>query len=306
MTANTPFLQVMEIERFAIHDGPGIRTVVFLQGCPLHCPWCANPESQATESPLMYSEKKCVGCGACADVAEEGAVHFISGQKPRFSREQGFDFSACISVCPAGALRLSGQKMTAEQVLQVVLRDWRYYRNSGGGLTLSGGEPFGQFEGFLALLEQAKAAELHIAVETTAQTPLSSLQRAEPYIDLFLLDLKHADASALETVTGANASLIFANMEWLAKTVPQKIVLRIPVIPGFNHNERDMRALFESARQLKLQTVHLLPYHTLGTEKYNQLGLAYAWPYPQMLQSEALAPWQEMGNALGLTVHIGD
>lgn len=301
MTVDAPMLQVMEIERFAIHDGPGIRTVVFLSGCPLRCPWCANPESWTPEPKLLYAKSKCVGCGACAAACPE-AVTFTPGQKPVFDRSAHVDWGGCVAACPTGALRLSGTSMTVDEVLRVVLRDAGYYQNSGGGLTVSGGEPFTQFEGILALLQAAKAAGLHTAVETTGQAPTAQFRQAEPYIDLFLMDFKHPDASTLAEVTRARAEMIFANMEWLAKTAPEKVVLRVPVIPGFNHDRQVMRALFEKSRAWGFQTIHLLPYHTLGMDKYAQLGLSYPWPHTGMLGEGDLQPWRELGRAMGLFI----
>ncbi len=304
MIAKTSFLQILEIERFAIHDGPGIRTVVFLAGCPLRCPWCANPESWTLERKLMYAESKCIGCGACAAACPQGAVRFASGGKPVFDRNLCQGNVRCVSVCPENALKISGQSLSVEDILGVVLRDRRYYQNSGGGLTVSGGEPFFQFQGFYELLRQAKAAGLHIAVETTAQATKEDFQKAEPLIDVFLLDFKHPDAHQLRQVVKAKPETIFANMEWLGETAPHKVVLRVPVIPGFNHDRQVMGTLFEKARGFGFQRVHLLPYHTLGVDKYQQLGMEYPWPAQGMLGEKDLLPWREFGNEMGLCVSV--
>lgn len=302
MIVKTQILQILEIERFAIHDGPGIRTVVFLSGCPLRCPWCANPESWTPEKKLMHTASKCVGCGSCAKACPKGAVSMAPGGKPVFDRSKCAATGCCVEACPTGALRMSGQAMSVDEVLSVVLRDAAYYRNSGGGLTVSGGEPFQQFEGLMALLSGAREAGLHTAVETTAQTAPERFQKAEPLVDLFLLDFKHPDPAALQSVTKARPDVIFANMAWLSKAAPKKVILRVPVIPGFNHSRPVMEALFQKAREFGFTTVHLLPYHTLGMDKYSQLGMEYPWPHQSMLSGQDLEPWRRLGTDMGLTV----
>ena len=300
MIVNTPALHILEIERFAIHDGPGIRTVVFLLGCPLRCPWCANPESWTQEKKRMYTETKCIRCGACASACPNGAIRWTLGELPVFT--ECAVSARCAEACPTGALRISGQTLTVDEVMQVVLRDQAYYRNSGGGLTVSGGEPFVQFDGLMSLLQCAKGAGLHTAIETTGQTSAQTFRQAEPLIDLFLLDFKHPDADVLAQVTGAKPEMIFENMAWLGKTAPDKALLRVPVIPGFNHDEQVMTALYTKARDMGFSKLHLLPYHTLGMDKYKQLGMESRWDEPHMLADKDLEPWRQLGRGMGLDV----
>lgn len=292
-------LHVMDIQRFCIHDGPGIRTTVFLQGCPLRCPWCANPESQAIGRKLMHDGKKCVGCGACAAVCGANAVR-MEGGGPRFDRGACLACGNCASACPAGAITYSGRTLTARQVLETVLRDRDYYDNSGGGVTLSGGEPFAQFEDMLELLRLAKGSGLHTAVETCGQVPPDRFAQALDWIDLVMMDVKHTDAERLKAVTGADLAVILRNA---AQVEPEKLRLRMPVIPGFN--EDCIGAFFGIAQRLGVRNVHLLPYHTLGVNKYAALGRAYALDGVGMLRKEALAPYAAQGEALGLNVTIG-
>jgi len=291
-------LSVMEIQRFALHDGPGIRTTVFLQGCPLRCPWCANPESQAGGKKLMYLQKRCIGCGRCAAVCPSGCITTEDG-RPIFNRSLCIGCGKCVEACPAGALRLSSRDMETSEILSVLLRDRSYYRNTGGGITVSGGEPFLQGRGLKELLALCKAEGLHTAVETTGNTPTENIQACEPLIDLFLFDVKHPDPVRFKEVTGGDHALVLHN---LALLPPQKVVLRVPVIPGFNFDEQVLGDLFRLALSYSIRRVDLLPYHTLGRGKYEQLGRAYPYDEAKPLSRKDLESAKAMGEALGLVM----
>lgn len=297
-------LNVMEIERFAIHDGDGIRTAVFLKGCPLHCPWCANPESQDVKTQLMYSENKCCGCSACARVCPAGAAAFAHG-RPVFDRSRCTGCGRCVANCPTYALKLSGRQMGTEEILTEVNRDRTYYEVSGGGLTLSGGEPFVQYEGFLALLADAKKEGLHTAVETAADVPKERFAQVWPYIDQLLLDIKHWDGEKLHAVTGASLERIQENLRFACRNGRERVTVRVPVIPGFNSTEKDMEGIFRLAAGCGAYKVHLLPYHTMGKDKYRQLGRRYPWPEEKVLAKDSLFPYRELGVGMGLQVRIG-
>ncbi|SEO86621.1 glycyl-radical enzyme activating protein [Propionispora vibrioides] len=298
-------MRVFDIERFAIHDGSGIRTVVFLQGCPLRCPWCANPESWHIETRLMYIKSKCVACGRCASVCPVDAIK-LSDNRLNIDRRACTTCGACVEVCPHNALYLAGKVMTTSEILRIVMRDHDYYRNSGGGITLSGGEPFFQFQGALALLRESKEAGLHTAVETTGQVNPLQFCQAIPLVDQFLFDLKHCDPVILKEFTGGDLSLIKQNLQAAAEQKAEMIILRVPVVPGFNNNQDTIDGIYKIALENNISTVHLLPYHTLGKSKFAQLGLEY--PYKDelpMLKNEELVPFCEIGKAKGLAVRIG-
>ena len=297
-------LNLMEIERFAIHDGPGIRSTVFLQGCPLHCPWCANPESQHIQPHLMYVAAKCVGCGACAPACKHGAIKMVQG-KPVFDRTQCRMCKACGAACLQNAIRFVGKQMQVDEIVQTVLRDGDYYAQSGGGVTISGGEPFVQYEGFLALLRALRQAGISTAVETTGHVKPEHFLEAASDIDLFLFDLKHTNAEILQRETGANAALILQNLRNIAAQNPDKIILRVPVIPTFNFDAITLHSIFALAQELKIPEVHLLPYHTLGSVKYAQLGLDYPFAVDKMLDKAALVPYANEGKSMGLRIKIG-
>lgn len=292
-------LHVVEIERFAIHDGPGIRTTVFLQGCPLRCPWCANPESQTIRKHLMYQASKCVGCGACLEACQYGAVRFENG-RPVFLREKCVGCGACVEACLYSALRLSGETMDVEEVLRVLLRDRHYYQHSGGGITVSGGEPFVQAQGLLALVQACRGEGLHVAVETTGDADSAAFREIQPFIDLFLFDLKHPDAQVLREVTCGNLGRILSNLQ---SVPPEKVVLRIPVIPGFNADALTLERIFGLAQSFGIRRVDLLPYHNLGKGKYERLGLPYALEGVKALTKADLAPWKRLGESMGLQMN---
>jgi pyruvate formate lyase activating enzyme len=295
---------VMEIERFAIHDGPGIRTLVFLQGCPLQCLWCANPESQTIGEHLMYYKNKCVGCGLCAKVCENSAITFRDG-RPQFHREKCIHCRRCENNCPQAAIRFSGKRMSIDEIMEIVLRDKDYYDNSGGGITISGGEPFVQFDAFLELLKRGKVQGLHTAVETCGQTSIEKIKEAEPLLDLFLFDLKHVDEDKFNKCTGGDLKQILKNLGWIARVNSEKIILRVPVIPGFNNDYYTLCKILEKARDYEIKNVHLLPYHTLGLAKYEQLGLDYKLGQMNSITKDELVEYEIIGGKLGLSVKIG-
>ena len=294
----------MEIERFAIHDGPGIRSTVFLQGCPLHCPWCANPESQKIGSKLMYNEKKCVHCGKCVENCPAGVIKIKNGSL-EFDRNHCLHCKTCEEGCIQNAIQFNGKKVSVDAIIAEVLRDRDYYEESGGGVTISGGECFVQFEGFMELLKGLKKKNLHIAVETCGQTSLEHMKEAYPYIDLFLFDLKHMDADIFSRVTGGNLDIILNNISYIAKQNLDKIVIRVPVIPEFNYDEEIMEKIFRFVKEIGLKKVHLLPYHTFGMNKYAQLGIPYKMKCTASLHDDDLERYKKTGEELGLHVSIG-
>lgn len=295
---------VMEIERFAIHDGPGIRTLVFLQGCPLHCLWCANPESQKIGEHLMYFKNKCVGCGTCASVCDSSAILF-ENNSPIFHRDNCTNCRQCEKSCLQNAIRFSGKTMSAEEIMQVVLRDKDYYDNSGGGVTFSGGDPFVQFAVFIELLKSCKAHGIHAAVETCGQTSIERIKEAEPLLDLFLFDLKHIDQNKFHEYTGGDINQILQNLEYVASLNKDKVILRVPVIPGLNNDYNTLCKILQKAREYSINTVNLLPYHTLGIAKYEQLGREYALKHLTSMAKDELKEYIIIGEKLGLNVQIG-
>ena len=263
-------LAMMEVERFAIHDGPGIRSTVFLQGCPLRCPWCANPESQTIGKKRMYYEKKCTGCGRCLENCPNHALNVQDG-KLVCDKKLCTQCGNCQKACLNDAVSFSGIEMSVEEVKQAVLRDRDYYEESGGGVTISGGECFVQFDGLMQLLKAFKEENLHTAVETCGQTKLEYIKEAFPYIDLFLFDLKHVDPERFHEVTKGSLADILNNIKYIANEDPDKIVIRVPVVPDFNYDDKTIHGILSFAKEQGIKEVHLLPYHTFGINKYHQM-----------------------------------
>lgn len=295
-------LYVTDIERSAIHDGPGIRTVVFLQGCPLRCFWCCNPETQPAHGVLMQDGKKCVGCGACAKVCPKDVITLNDG-RAWVNRALCDNCGKCADVCPMGVYELSCRAMSVSEIMDTVCRDRAYYDATGGGLTLSGGEPL-IHQGAVELLKRAKEAGISTWVETTAAVPWNMIEKAARYTDGFYIDYKHCDQEALRRETGADIVQIENNIRRLVET-GANVTLRTPVIPGFNDDRDVLKKCLEFSGSLGLKKHVMLPYHGLGRSKYEKLGLEYRIrEIPNMLP-DSLKDLVSMGDAMGISVQIG-
>lgn len=297
-------LRVMEIERFALHDGPGIRTVVFLQGCPLFCPWCANPESQIIRKQLMYFEDKCAKCKTCLVNCPKKVIEFIDNELV-FNRNICGECQVCGDVCPKNAIHFSGQNKSIDEIMLEVMKDKDYYDDSNGGITISGGEPFVQYQGFLNLLKESKRKGLNIAVETTGNVDLSKIIEAEPYIDLFLFDIKHVDKKKLFKITGGDLEKILSNLEYISSKNPNKVIIRVPVVPKFNYNDKTLNEIIDLACKYKIKELHLLPFHNLGKNKYEQIDRKYQFADMKMLDKKELNKYLGIGENKGITIKIG-
>jgi pyruvate formate lyase activating enzyme len=261
---------VFNIQRHSIHDGPGIRTILFLKGCPMSCWWCSNPESQVFTRELSFNPEKCIGCGACAEVCAEGAIR-KEGKALSFERGLCVCCGRCAELCYAGARSMEGREMSAEEAVEEVCRDELFFRRSGGGLTLGGGEPLSQPEFAGAVLQGFKARGLSTAVETAACVPWENLARVIPHTDYFLFDIKHTNPEKHKRFTGADTGLIQENLEKLAR-LHSGIIARTPVVPGFNDSADEIFTIADRAAALGIAEITLLPYHRYGSGKYGLLG----------------------------------
>lgn len=283
--------KIFNIQRFSTSDGPGIRTVVFLKGCFLDCAWCHNPESKCAKTEIFYDPIKCVGCGRCVNVCENNCQSF--GDVHIFEREKCNSCGQCASVCCADALEICGEEKTAEEIIDVVLRDKPFYEESGGGITLSGGEPLMQYDFSLSLLKLAKENGLHTAIETSGFSG-KRLEELIRYTDLWLYDIKLFPDDEHKKHTGVSNENIFKNL-YLLDSSGANIILRCPMIPNVNLTQEHFENLSELANKLKnVIAIHLEPYHPLGLSKAKLLGKTQIYRNNKFLDSSKLRPFAEM------------
>lgn len=266
---------VFEIMRYALHDGPGIRTTVFLKGCPLNCQWCANPESQSFAPEFIFFDDKCLGCNACVEVCEQGAITPDKQGYRQIDRSLCNLCGQCVEQCYAEALRLVGRSMNVSDLLSEALKDLNFYRQSGGGVTFSGGEPLSQPIFLQACLEALKNNNIQTAVETTGLTTWRTIEKLRPLVDLFLYDLKVVDTDAHRAFTGFANKEILDNLKKLSSC--HDIIIRIPMIPGMNDRGNAWRSTLDFLKELQWRgRIDLLPYHRMGVGKYVALNREYA------------------------------
>jgi pyruvate formate lyase activating enzyme len=276
---------VFNIQRFSLHDGPGIRTTVFLKGCSMRCFWCHNPEGQYPEPELRYDAERCIACGQCV-ISCPNHAHEMRDGLHVFLRERCQLNGACVETCFSRALQMEGRSMTVGQVIDDILADKAFYLSSGGGVTLSGGEPALSKDFALEILQQCKKHRLHTAVETCGEVPWSSLEALLPYTDLIMMDIKHLDASRHQFATGQSNERILSNARSLAASrIP--VIFRTPIVPSVNDSEADIRMIAGFVRELVAvrSLAHqngageiryeLLAFHKLAAGKYQSLGLDY-------------------------------
>lgn len=294
---------VFDIQRFSIHDGPGIRTLVFLKGCSLRCEWCSNPESQQFAPEVLFDPARCIACENCLNICTHEALQ-KNGERLLFKKENCVNCGECVEKCYAEARVLKGRKMTVEAVVEEVLKDEPFYSDSGGGLTLSGGEPLDQPDFAASILKVCKEMALHTAVETAGHVSWSSFEKIIPFTDLFLFDVKHTDPEKMRSFTGADIKRILKNLEKLAPQAKQ-VIVRIPVIPGFNDTPEEIRMIAKLANGMGIRELHLLPYHRYGQGKYRLMSRKYVFNGPERVGEERIQELKETAAREGLRVQVG-
>ena len=270
---------VFNIQKYSVHDGPGIRTVVFLKGCPLRCKWCSNPESQKPQPQLVYNRNKCLTlehCVRCLEVCTAGAIKGGEGNRIHIDREVCTECLLCTKACPSLALNVYGETMTVAQVIDKVEEDSAFYSRSGGGLTIGGGEPMHQAEFAVSLLKEARRRRIHTAMETCGFCQWEDLKAACGLMDTLLYDVKSMDPEKHRTFTGVSNELILENLKRVRETFPVLPVwVRTPIVPGFNDEVEDIRPILEHIKYMPNTYFEALDYHRMGKPKYEYLGIAF-------------------------------
>jgi glycyl-radical enzyme activating protein len=288
---------VLDILRFSVHDGPGIRTTIFLKGCPLHCIWCHNPESIKSYPEIAYFESRCTGCGDCIEVCPTGAQHILEGVH-YYNRKLCQLCYKCTEVCNFDALRKVGKMQTVNEIITEVLKDKEYYLQSGGGITISGGEPLLQYKFSLEILKAAKNAEIHTCIETSGYATKKVIESILQWSDLILFDFKASSDSHLR-LTGGKSKIILQNLEFIVNSGKQ-VEIRCPLVPGVN----DTQSFFSEIAQLSEKFSHkipirIMPYHNTGNGKLERFGYPAALKGIDTVSEENVRQWKEELSSFG-------
>jgi glycyl-radical enzyme activating protein len=263
-----------DIHRFSLNDGPGIRTTVFLKGCYLKCEWCHNPESQSFIPQLSFNPEKCLHCFECVKACPNNA-HKIKDNKHFVEWALCELAGKCVEVCPSGALKIIGTNTEVDLIISEVMKDKKYYDKTGGGITISGGEPMAQFEFTKELLMMAKQKGIHTVLDTCGYGEQNHYKEILPYVDLFLFDYKLTDENLHKEYTGVTNKELLANLDFLYSN-GVSIILRCPLIPGINDNEEHLKGIKEIIKKYPLlKSVELMPYHNMGRDKASRVGMEY-------------------------------
>lgn len=295
--------KILQIQRFSIHDGPGIRTTVFLKGCPLRCAWCHNPESWSPRTEVVYQRARCVGCGRCVGVCPRGVLSLCDG-KVRIDRAACDGCGRCADACPNDAWRVWGEERSADDVIGIVRKDRKYYEKSGGGVTFSGGEPLLQAAFIAEMAEKLCAEGIHTAVESALPVPWETIMPLLPYVRLWMVDVKHMDDARHRALTGVSVEPILANIRALS-AAGAEVVIRVPVVPGESGSDANMNRLGAFLRdETNIRRVELLPLHKLAEHKYDSLDRPFGAAAFAVPTGEEMRTWQLLLSGYGLTVTV--
>ena len=296
---------IYNIQRFAIHDGPGIRTLVYMKGCPLRCLWCSSPHTQQKGLELLHLETLCKQCGHCVEACPIDAITLLEESGHQIDRVRCTYCGECVEMCPNGALELAGRYATVEELYREVEKDSPFYRRSNGGVTVGGGEPTMQHEFVGEFLKKCKQHYIHTAMETCGYVQWSRLERLLEHLDLVYLDIKHMDPQAHKALTGVSNERILDNARRVSAVRP--MIVRIPVVPGCNDSDDNIRATgsFVAGLGENLKRVELLPYHKFGTQTYGRLGREYGLTGVESPGDEHMERLREIVESCGVSAQIG-
>jgi pyruvate formate lyase activating enzyme len=299
---------IFNIQGYSIHDGPGIRTIIFIKGCPLRCLWCDNPESQNSYIEVEFFQDKCIQCGQCLTVCDYGAINEDVLCDPalkidRLLCKQSF---TCADICPTQALSRSGEVYTVSKLMEQVLKDAPFWRRSGGGITLSGGDPLAQPLFSRGIFQECYNRNIHTAIETTGYATTQTYLHVIELVDLILFDLKHMDSDVHKQLCGVPNDLILANLKESVE-MEKAVIIRVPSIPNYNLTPSNITATVQLAKELGIQNIHFLPFHQLGKDKYARLGRDYTLNNLQTLSytDQQILRAVEIAQSYGLTAQVG-
>ncbi len=293
---------IFNIQRFSTHDGDGIRTLIFFKGCPLHCQWCSNPEGISYDHTILYDKRLCRDLGECMKT-ESRAIRRINGHGIRIERGQIAHPEILRDVCPSRALTVVGEEKSVEDLLQEIEKDRPFYRDNGG-VTLSGGEPLSQTAFLVPFLRALKERKIPVNVETSLHVKWENIAAVVEGINTFLADLKHTDTKKFRAFTGGNARMVTDNLKKLVAG-GARVIIRVPVIPGFNHTQKEMNHIIDYVDSLGIKEMHFLPYHTLGMEKYRMMNIPYPYEPYKPVRDEEVYPYAEYAQKKGLRTKTG-
>ena len=294
---------VFNIQRYSIDDGPGVRTTVFVKGCPLTCLWCSNPESQNPLPEISWRYTSCKHCGTCASVCSQQAVT-LDGDDVVIDREACICCGKCVDACVPEALNISGKRMTVEEVFKVVNRDFDYYEASGGGVTASGGEILGQADFVAALFKRCREEGIGTCADTSGFGSSDALEKILGYSDIVLYDLKHMDPNEHKRACGQSNELILSNLE-VAVRSDANVIVRIPLIPEFNTSDEALSAIARAVRDRAGDAeVNIMPYHRYGANKYRMIGQKYSLDELRELLHQEKTRAKEIFDSFGLKCEV--
>lgn len=286
------------IQKFSIHDGPGIRTTVFFKGCPLRCEWCSNPESQIKNVQILHDQSKCSYCLSCVAACPNGAITH-EDNKIIINEDKCVGCLTCVNSCPNRALSYEGDYQTIEEIVDICMQDIDFYEESGGGVTISGGEGMSQPDFLKKLIAELKKNSVHVAIETTGYVKKETFEELARELDLLLFDVKHYDREKHYNGTKVYNDLIVENLKWAIDNGIE-VLPRIPVIPDFNDSLEDAEGLAKLLVEVGAKKVQLLPFHQFGEKKYELLNRNYKYKNKKALYPEDLEEYQKIFEDKGL------
>ncbi len=294
---------VFDIQRFSVHDGPGIRTTVFMKGCPLRCLWCSNPESQSSGLSLAVNDVRCRQCGACAEACPQDAIHLDPESGRCIDWEKCNQCLLCVERCLFGGLEVFGRYAGVVEIMDEIRRDEAFYRNSGGGVTISGGEPLLQSDFAVELLEACRKEGFHTCLDTTGYAPWEKMERVLGNVDLLLFDIKHLDGSTHKKMTGVGNDLILSNLRKSAEMV--KVWSRIPLIADYNDSKEHIGSVADLCKELGIEKISLLPYHEGGKSKCERMGRRYPFEERMAPSQKHIEGLKIIAEGKGIRVSVG-